>query len=63
MFYSAIDVSLLFFQCPVVLLVGEATHGRYFSTTYGAYESGQAKARVIIDCLNGQRSSSIQKAM
>ena len=63
MFYSAIDVSLLFFQCPVVLLAVEATHGRYFSTTYSAYELGQAQARVIIDCLNGQRSSSIQKAM
>jgi len=52
-----------FFQCPVVLLAGEATHERYFSTTHGAYESGQAQARVIIDYLNSQRSSSMQKAM
>ena len=50
-------------QCPVVLLAGEATHERYFSTTHGAYESGQAQARVIIDYLNGQRSSSLQKAV
>ena len=62
--YSAIDVSLFFFfQCPVVLLAGEATHERYFSTTHGAYESGQAQARVIIDYLNGHKSSSIQKAI
>jgi hypothetical protein len=62
-FYSAIYLSVtFFFQYPVVLLAGEATHERYFSTTHGAYESGQVQARVILDYLKGQ-SSSIQKAI
>jgi hypothetical protein len=61
-FYSATYVSVtFFFQYPVVLLAGEAAHERYFSTTHGAYESGQAQARVILDYLNGQRSSSIKR--
>ncbi|XP_021918923.1 spermine oxidase-like isoform X2 [Zootermopsis nevadensis] len=31
---------------PVVLLAGEATHEHYFSTTHGAYDTGQAQAKV-----------------
>jgi hypothetical protein len=49
------------FQYPVILLAGEATHERYFSTTHGAYETGQAQAKVILDYISSQRSSSLQK--
>lgn len=49
----------LSFQYPVILLAGEATHERYFSTTHGAYETGQAQAKVILDYMNSQRSSSL----
>jgi hypothetical protein len=59
---NIIQVSVCFyFQYPVILLAGEATHERYFSTTHGAYETGQAQAKVILDYLNSQRSSSLQK--
>jgi hypothetical protein len=49
------------FQYPVVLLAGEATHKHYFSTTHGAYYTGQAQANVILEYLKGQRSFSLQK--
>ncbi|KAK3908490.1 Peroxisomal N(1)-acetyl-spermine/spermidine oxidase, partial [Frankliniella fusca] len=39
---------------PVILLAGEASHESHFSTTHGAFESGQLQARKI---LNYQRES------
>lgn len=34
---------------PKVLLAGEAVHRTHFSTTHGAFESGQQQARVLLD--------------
>ncbi|KAJ9592067.1 hypothetical protein L9F63_001406, partial [Diploptera punctata] len=39
---------------PVVMLAGEAAHEHYFSTTHGAYETGQKQGRVILDYLKSQ---------
>ncbi|XP_069688815.1 uncharacterized protein [Periplaneta americana] len=39
---------------PVLLLAGEATHENYFSTTHGAYETGQTQAKIIIDYISSQ---------
>lgn len=33
---------------PVILLAGEAAHESHFSTTHGAFESGQSQARVLV---------------
>jgi hypothetical protein len=56
--YSIIQVNVSFhFQYPVILLAGEATHKHYFSTTHGAYETGQAQAKVILDYIHSERSS------
>jgi hypothetical protein len=54
-FYNVHSTVIFYFQCPVVLLAGEATHEHYFSTTHGAYDTGQAQARVILDYLKGHR--------
>lgn len=60
--YNIIQVNVSFyFQYPVILLAGEATHRRYFSTTHGAYETGQAQAKVILDYIYSERGSSLQK--
>lgn len=34
---------------PKILLAGEAVHKTHFSTTHGAFESGQQQARVLLD--------------
>lgn len=36
---------------PKVLLAGEAIHDAHFSTTHGAYESGQKQAEVLLNYL------------
>lgn len=36
---------------PVILLAGEAAHESHFSTTHGAFESGQAQARKLVNYL------------
>ncbi|XP_011142812.2 uncharacterized protein LOC105185188 isoform X2 [Harpegnathos saltator] len=35
-------------QVPVILLAGEATHNRYFSTVHGAYETGISQAKLCL---------------
>ncbi|RZF42553.1 hypothetical protein LSTR_LSTR016939 [Laodelphax striatellus] len=44
--------SLISNQHPAILLAGEATHETYFSTTHGAFESGERQARKIISFIN-----------
>lgn len=34
---------------PRILLAGEACHPNHFSTTHGAFQSGQNQAKVILD--------------
>lgn len=34
---------------PKILLAGEAVHGSHFSTTHGAYESGQHQAEMLLN--------------
>ncbi|XP_066992054.2 uncharacterized protein [Anabrus simplex] len=43
------DGSRTSLQQPVLLFAGEATHESYFSTTHGAYESGQRQASRILE--------------
>lgn len=37
---------------PKVLFAGEAVHDTHFSTTHGAYESGQKQADVLLNYLS-----------
>ncbi|GLH03199.1 Protein anon-37Cs [Gryllus bimaculatus] len=45
---SPINSSFSTEQRPVLLFAGEATHETHFSTTHGAFESGQKQAEVIL---------------
>lgn len=36
---------------PKLLFAGEAVHDVHFSTTHGAYESGQSQANVLVNYL------------
>jgi hypothetical protein len=37
-----------FLQLPIVLLAGEAAHDTHFSTTHGAFETGEMQAKKIL---------------
>ncbi|RDD44665.1 Spermine oxidase [Trichoplax sp. H2] len=38
--------------CPLILFAGEATHRNFYSTTHGAYLTGQREATRIINLIN-----------
>jgi hypothetical protein len=45
------------FQSPRLLFAGEATHAKEYSTTRGAFETGQEAAAVIARCLDAWREA------
>jgi Flavin containing amine oxidoreductase. len=51
---------LCVFQHPVLMLAGEAAHEHYFSTTHGAYETGQKQAQVILDYLQSSAKPELE---
>lgn len=42
-------------QHPTILIAGEAAHESHFSTTHGAFESGQSQARKLVDYRKGRK--------
>lgn len=40
---------------PKILFAGEAVHDVHFSTTHGAYESGQNQANILVNYLSAFR--------